>query len=267
MLRWPAYLQKKLPRWTRALGYALAALAFAACSDPGPLNGLAKGEVGRVVRVIDGDALVLDTGLVVRLAGIEAPSPERRGRRGQPYADASARVLEDLAMGREVRLYYPGLTRDRYDRALAYVETADALGPKLWLNRELVRRGSARVRVYPDTSARAELLLAAEQEARASAAGLWGETYYRIRSAGDLPETFIGFAIVRVESLRPAELAVDQDYAACQFRDGIAPFQVRIAHSAADLCADLTGPLIARGFVRDAEIEITHRLNLQTLPN
>ncbi|MEL7481508.1 MAG: hypothetical protein AAGJ29_08095, partial [Pseudomonadota bacterium] len=54
----------------------------------------AKGEVGRVVRVIDGDALVLDTGLVVRLAGIEAPSPERRGRRGQPYADTSARVLE-----------------------------------------------------------------------------------------------------------------------------------------------------------------------------
>ena len=42
-----------------------------------PFDGLPKGEAGRVVRIIDGDALVLDTGLVVRLAGIEAPTPER----------------------------------------------------------------------------------------------------------------------------------------------------------------------------------------------
>jgi len=39
-----------------------------------PLAGTQPGEHGRVVRVIDGDALVLDTGQSVRLVGIEAPA-------------------------------------------------------------------------------------------------------------------------------------------------------------------------------------------------
>jgi endonuclease YncB( thermonuclease family) len=64
-------------------------------------------------------------------------------------------MLEDMALGREVQLFYAGLTRDRYDRTLAHVMTTDALGPDLWLNREMVARGGARVRVYPDTAVRA----------------------------------------------------------------------------------------------------------------
>ncbi len=62
-------------------------------------------------------------------------------------------------MGREVRLYYPGLTRDRYDRALAHVETTDAKGPDFWVNEEMLRRGGARLRIYPDTSAGSEALV------------------------------------------------------------------------------------------------------------
>ena len=53
-----------------------AALIVAACgrAPADPLEGLAVGERGRVVRVIDGDALVLSTGQSVRLIGIEAPA-------------------------------------------------------------------------------------------------------------------------------------------------------------------------------------------------
>jgi endonuclease YncB( thermonuclease family) len=52
----------------------MALAALAACSAPDPLAGTQPGEHGRVVRVIDGDALVLDTGQSVRLVGIEAPA-------------------------------------------------------------------------------------------------------------------------------------------------------------------------------------------------
>lgn len=54
----------------------------------------------------------------------------------------STRVLEDLALGRRVQLFYPGITRDRYDRALAHVVTTDGKGPKLWLNIAMVVRGA-----------------------------------------------------------------------------------------------------------------------------
>ena len=59
-------------------------LLLAACAKPQPLDGLEPGEHGRVVRVIDGDALVLDTGQSVRLVGIEAPARPWQEREGEP---------------------------------------------------------------------------------------------------------------------------------------------------------------------------------------
>jgi len=57
--------------------FAIAGLliGLAACNtSEDPLDELAVGERGRVVRVLDGDALVLDTGQSVRLVGVEAPA-------------------------------------------------------------------------------------------------------------------------------------------------------------------------------------------------
>lgn len=97
------------------------------------------------MRVFDGDALSLDTGWSVRLICIEAPAAPYRNREGEPGYETSKRVLEDMELGREVELRFAGLTRDRYDRALAHVVTTDALGPRLWLNSEMVKKGGARV--------------------------------------------------------------------------------------------------------------------------
>ena len=130
---------------------AAGLLLVTACGRSGPFSDMQQGERGRVVRIIDGDALVLDTGQSVRLVGLEAPAMNWREKDPEPYAEASSRMLDDLVMGRAVRLYYPGMTRDRYDRALAHVETADAKGPHYWLNAEMLRRGGARLRIYPDT--------------------------------------------------------------------------------------------------------------------
>jgi len=155
------------------------------------------GERGRVVRIIDGDALVLNTGQSVRLVGIEAPVLRRRGADPDPYAAEAARILENIAMGREVQLYYPGLTRDRYDRALAHVVTDDAAGPEFWVNMELIRRGAARVRLYPDTAARGADFLDAEQIARDQKIGLWGIPSYTVKDAGEIASETRGFTIIR----------------------------------------------------------------------
>ena len=89
---------------------------------------------GKVVRVIDGDTLVL---LVagnkqerIRLADIDAPE------RGQEFSDKSRQLLSSLAAGKTVRVEYS--SRDQYGRLLGTVY----VGRKN-INEEMVRQGLA----------------------------------------------------------------------------------------------------------------------------
>lgn len=241
-------------------------LVTAACNGPkGPLEALPKGETGRVVRIIDGDALVLDTGLTVRLVGIEAPAPERRNRVGEPYADRSSRALEDLALGRQVRLYYPGITRDRYDRALAYVKTEDNLGAPVWLNLELVKMGAARARLYPDTARQGEHLLAAEQGAREDRRGLWKLSVYDVQSARDIAPDARGFMIIT--GVAGLQMPSPDDRALCVRTLENAALVLTIKAGAGLFCDAETRavPRRFRGYVRDGVMEITHILNAEAL--
>lgn len=240
----------------------------AACGDPGPLTDLQPGETGRVVRVIDGDALALNTGQSVRLVGIEAPALRPRGRDPDPYAVEASRLLEDLVLGRQVRLYYPGLTRDRYDRALAHVVTVDGSGPRLWINLELVRRGGARVRLYPDTAAHADDLLAAEDEARGEARGLWARSFYRIVQAQDLDVDWRGFTLVEAE-LGPLITSPDRtDEMACQRSLLNADLILDVSKDAAaacDLGIGTQGTL--RGWASRGHLKLEVEAHLQLRPN
>jgi endonuclease YncB( thermonuclease family) len=156
---------------------------------------LAEGEAGRVARVLDGDSLALDTGLRVRLAEVEAPAAGYDGRTDEPGAAAAREVLERGGLGREARLWYGGLSRDRYERAIAHVIAKDEVGADVWLNGLAVRQGGARVRTYPDNARRARRLLALEVEARADKRGLWAEDHWRVRGLDDLGDAPY-FAIV-----------------------------------------------------------------------
>lgn len=173
---------------------ALAGLAAlgAGCSAQGDL---AEGEQGRVTRVLDGDVLALETGLRVRLAEIEAPAPGYGERVGEPWAEEARGVLAAAAVGRQAVLWYGGLSRDGYGRALAHVIVRDEVGGEVWLNGMLVRQGTARVRTYPDNARRARRLLALEAEAREAKRGLWAEAHWRVRGLDDL-EGAPNFAIV-----------------------------------------------------------------------
>lgn len=243
-----------------------AALIVAACgrAPSDPLEGLAVGERGRVVRVIDGDALVLSTGQSVRLIGIEAPAGPSRGREGEAGFEESKRALEDMALGREVELRYGGLTRDRYDRALAHVVTTDTLGPKYWLNAEMVKRGAARVRVYPDTAAANDLLLPMEAAAREEKVGLWKGRLWAITEADALPDTFQGFQVV--EAVTSGMQGSDFRGVSCDVLLERSLLVLEIESAAAALCQmDPDTRIRARGYVRNLRMEITHPLNVEIL--
>jgi endonuclease YncB( thermonuclease family) len=166
----------------RSFGLGLA-LIVAGCSAEPDLSG---GEQGRIARITDGDVLGLDTGIRVRLTEIEAPAPGYDGREDEPYAPEARAMLEAAALGREARLWYGGLTRDDYGRALAHVIARDEIGGDLWLNGMMVRGGAARVRTWPDNARRAARLLAFEDEARNAKRGLWALDHWRVRGLDDL---------------------------------------------------------------------------------
>lgn len=239
--------------------------ALAACGAPkDPLDELAVGERGRVVRVLDGDALVLDTGQSVRLVGIEAPAAPYRDREGDTGYEKSKRILEDMVLGREVELRYGGLTRDRYDRALAHVVTTDALGPRLWLNAEIVRKGGARVRVYPDTAAANGPLLDLETKARAESRGLWSDGVWTIHDAAALPVDAERFQLV--EGIAAGMKGSDERFAVCDVSLKGSSLVLEVQKAAAELCQLPDGTRIrARGFLRDGRLEVSHPLNLEIL--
>lgn len=240
-------------------------LLLAACAKPHPLDGLEPGEHGRVVRVIDGDALVLDTGQSVRLVGIEAPARPWQDREGEPFQEESRRMLEDMALGREVQLFYAGLTRDKYDRALAQVKTTDTLGPDLWLNAEMLARGGARMRVYPDTAGGSETFPALEAGARDAKLGLWKLKAYRVAEAGKLPKQFERFQLVH--GLVAGMTGTDEYGAACDLSLQGSPLVLEISTAAAAYCQLPEGSdVLARGYVREGRMEVGHPLGLQAGP-
>ena len=111
----------------RAAILATTLLAGTAVASDKPME---AGETGRVESIVDGDTLFLDSGLKVRLSSMQAPKLPlgRPGFKAWPLGESAKNELSELALGQTVRLYYGGLKRDRYDRALAQVYLLDANG-------------------------------------------------------------------------------------------------------------------------------------------
>jgi micrococcal nuclease len=130
-----------------------------------------------VVRVIDGDTVVVDLGgrvERVRYVGIDAPEVATDGRPAECWAEEATEAHVRLVSGARLSLARDVNDRDRFGRLLrhAWLERDDG-----WLHvgQALVALGAAEARSYPPDTMHDELLERAEREARAASAGLWGE--------------------------------------------------------------------------------------------
>lgn len=139
------------------------ASASVVASKSPSLNGATT---GKVVRVIDGDTLVLADGRRVRLAQVDAPETY------QCFGSEATEALRRMTDGKSVTLRRPptGPAVDRYGRTLADVVVVGRS-----VNEALVRDGDAGwYEQFADEDADlARRLAAAEQSARASHRGLW----------------------------------------------------------------------------------------------
>jgi endonuclease YncB( thermonuclease family) len=157
----------------------IAAVAWApalACA------GLTPGPAGVVTEIVDGDTVVLDGGIQVRLIGMQAPKLPlgRDGFVAWPLAEEARDFVTDLVGGRRVELRYAGERQDRYGRALGQLFVADS---GEWVQGAVLEAGLARVYSFADNRFCLDELYAAEQAARLERRGVWSLEYYAPRNA------------------------------------------------------------------------------------
>ncbi len=175
-------LRPRLSKNHRLLGsFVILALAFAGsqCAhlrelmlpqtedQSHELNSHAPAEIGKVVRVSDGDTVVLLTAqmreLKIRLLGIDAPE------KGQPFGNFCREELARSIAGKSVRVETRGT--DRYERTLGKIvfegrdiNLAQVESGCAWHYRQFARSQPVADR---------ELYAVKEQEAREAKRGLW----------------------------------------------------------------------------------------------
>ena len=149
---------------------AVVALVFAgreAAAPDGPR------EVGRVVRVVDGDTIHVQVDgrrEKVRYIGVDTPESVKPGTPVQCFAKRASAFNKHLVAGERVRLVPDAEARDRYGRLLAYVYR---VRDGLFVNAELVRRGYAVTLTIPPDVAHAAEFRRLAAGARRAGRGLW----------------------------------------------------------------------------------------------
>ena len=133
----------------------------------------ASGERAEVLRVVDGDTLLVrlnGRSVRVRYIGIDAPESVRPDSPVESMGPEAAQANKELVDGRRVLLERDVSDTDRHGRLLRYVWVGDMM-----VNGELVRRGYAQAITYPPDVKYQSWLRQLETEAREQQRGLWAD--------------------------------------------------------------------------------------------
>ena len=129
-----------------------------------------KQEWRTVVRVVDGDTIILNGNERVRLIGVDTPETVDPRRPVQYYGKEASAFTKRMVEGKKVRLGYDQTRKDRYGRTLAYVFLENGTH----LNAEIVKQGYGHA--YTRFPFRyLEEFRRYQREAREAGRGLWKE--------------------------------------------------------------------------------------------
>jgi Staphylococcal nuclease homologue len=167
-----------VPLWVACAAFPAMVIAgpvLAACGRPG----------GRVQAVSVDQRLdiALSDGRIVRLGGLDAPSPDR----GAPeLAKAAHEFLSERLLGREADLVVLAGASDRWGRTVADLNLPDSAGgPAGSTAIALLAAGLARVRPEFETRGCAEERLMIEGGARRAALGIWHDPDFAVIQSSD----------------------------------------------------------------------------------
>ncbi len=140
-------------------------LVAVGCGSPGEMSVRS----GRVVRVLDGDTIVVAGVGTVRYLGIDTPELHHPRKPQQRFAARAAAANRALVAGRDVRLETDREMRDAYGRLLAYVYVGQRM-----VNADLVRQGMAETFAFAPNTLHKEMFDQVERDARGARRGQWG---------------------------------------------------------------------------------------------
>lgn len=148
---------------------AIISSLSSSCTSPEQL----PSDVATVVRVIDGDTVVLRLqGAIetVRLIGVDTPETVHPTKPIECFGpEASAFTHSVLKPKTQVRVQRDVEARDRYQRLLVYIYLTDGT----FINQELLRLGFARTLNIAPNTAFATRFASIETAARENQIGLW----------------------------------------------------------------------------------------------
>jgi len=121
-----------------------------------------------VLRVIDGDTIMLTTGERVQLIGVDTPETVHPQKPVEYFGIEASAFTKGMCEGKVVRLELDQTKRDIYDRLLAYVYLEDGT----FLNAEIIKQGYGHAYTkFPFKYM--EEFREFEREARENRKGLW----------------------------------------------------------------------------------------------
>jgi micrococcal nuclease len=131
------------------------------------------GEYRKVLRVVDGDTIVVSPNEKVRLIGVDTPETVHPKKSAACFGKEAKQFTRDAVEGKTIRLVLDKVNtkrrhRDRYGRTLAYAYLADGT----MLNAELIRQGYAHAYTRFPFRYLVEFRQI-ERAARTEALGLW----------------------------------------------------------------------------------------------
>jgi micrococcal nuclease len=145
----------------------LLSLNFSGCAKEDAIEDL---EGIQVLRVIDGDTIIIEEDIRVRLIGVDTPETVKADHVVEFYGKEASAFTKDMLEGTFVYLEKDVSDVDQYGRALRYVFLEDGT----LFNELLIKEGYGKVVTYPPDVKYAERFMAAQVHARENNKGLWG---------------------------------------------------------------------------------------------
>lgn len=123
----------------------------------------------RVIKVIDGDTIEIDTGQRVRYLGVDTPEMNFYGKKAECFAHEATKRNKELVGDKEIEIEKVISETDEFGRILRFVYVDGVSVSEILLKEGMGREQS----IAPDVKY-VEDLARAEQEARENRRGLWG---------------------------------------------------------------------------------------------
>ncbi|MFB3072450.1 MAG: thermonuclease family protein, partial [bacterium] len=125
---------------------------------------------GVVAAILTGDRIRLNSGHLVRMAGLRAPAHNDPEVGDEVYGSGARRALSELVAGKSVALAYPPKPRLADGELLAFVTLADGTD----VNAALIEQGAVHADLATAGAPRRAAFGRLEAEARRTRRGLWG---------------------------------------------------------------------------------------------